>query len=93
MNKAQLKEIRAYVANFPRIQTQCVSGYNVSYKPSEYGGQLERVLTPYVYTVDTNHYRRVKRAFKRHGNDGVAHYVASLATFINKQKQGDKAKK
>lgn len=38
-------------------------------------------------TIEVNHYRRIKRALQRNGQEGVRKYLQDLSELINQNKQ------
>lgn len=74
MNKKQAKHIREIAERLPSVLQQCMSGYTVE----------EDKVVPNIYNVEINHERRLRKAYERHGLDGIKAYLESIS---NLQKQ------
>jgi hypothetical protein len=74
MNKKQAKHIREIAERLPSVLQQCMSGYMVE----------EDKLVPNIYNVEINHERRLRKAYERHGLEGIKSYLEMIS---NLQKQ------
>lgn len=74
MNKKQTKHIRELAERLPTVYQQCMSGFTVN----------DEKVVPNVYNVEINHERRLRKAYERHGIEGIKSY---LETISNLQKQ------
>lgn len=74
MNKKQAKHIRDIADRLPPVMKQNVSGYTIE----------DDKYIPHVYSVEINHERRLRKAYERHGLDGIKSYLEMIS---NLQKQ------
>lgn len=74
MKKQQAKHIREIADRLPVVLQQCMSGYTVD----------DDKLVPNVYNIEVNHERRLRKAYERHGIDGIKSYLEMIS---NLQKQ------
>lgn len=74
MNKKQAKHIREIAERLPSVLQQCMSGYTVD----------EDKVVPNIYNVEINHERRLRKAYERHGLEGIKSYLEMIS---NLQKQ------
>ena len=64
---ARIKEI---ASSLPEMRYEYISGYE---KATNSKGRM--TITPVIAVNDVNHERRLRRAFKRNGNDGARAYL------------------
>jgi len=74
MNKKQAKHIREIADRLPSVLQQCMSGYTFE----------EDKVVPNIYNVEINHERRLRKAYERHGLEGIRSYLEMIS---NLQKQ------
>lgn len=74
MNKKQAKHIREIAERLPIVYQQSMSGFTVE----------EDKMVPHVYNVEINHERRLRKAYERHGLEGIKSYLEMIS---NLQKQ------
>ncbi len=74
MNKKQAKHIREIAERLPVVLQQSMSGFTIE----------EDKMVPYVYNVEINHERRLRKAYERNGLDGIKSYLEMIS---NLQKQ------
>jgi len=74
MNKKQAKHIREIAERLPIVYQQSMSGFTIE----------EDKMVPHVYNVEINHERRLRKAYERHGLDGIKSYLEMIS---NLQKQ------
>lgn len=74
MNKKEIKHIREIADRLPTVLQQSMSGYTVE----------DDKMTPHIYNVEINHERRLRKAYERHGLEGIKSYLEMIS---NLQKQ------
>lgn len=74
--KALRKQALAIAEKLPRVTTQCFC--SVETVKEEVDGKLKVKYKPNFYGVDSNHPRRIRRAYTRHGMEGVYAYLDSI---------------
>jgi len=74
MNKKEIKHIREIADRLPTVLQQSMSGYTVE----------EDKIAPHIYNVEINHERRLRKAYERHGLEGIKSYLEMIS---NLQKQ------
>jgi hypothetical protein len=68
--KKQVKIFREIASRLPRVYEQSISGW---YPGVNKEGKKQ--MMPHIQNIEINHVRRMKRAFKRCGMDGVKDYL------------------
>lgn len=69
MNKQQTKHIREIADRLPPVYEQTMSGYTIQ----------DGKMVPYIYNVEVNHERRLRKAYERHGLDGIKSYLEMIS--------------
>lgn len=70
MGKKKLtKKIREIAKRLPPVKEQHASGYVIG---------EDNKPTPHLYLTDYNHSRRLRRAYVRHGMEGIHKYLDSI---------------
>lgn len=70
MGKKKLtKKIREIAKRLPPVKEQHASGYVIG---------EDNKPTPHLYLTDYNHARRLRRAYVRHGMEGIHSYLNSI---------------
>lgn len=83
MSKKNLnKQIREIADRLPPVKEDHVSGYFMQ----EVDDGLQRPSS-YHYLVDVNHERRLRKAYERHGMEGIKHYLDSIRNLQTKRNE------
>jgi hypothetical protein len=69
MTKKQTKHIREIADRLPMVYEQTMSGYVIE----------DGKMVPNIYNVEVNHERRMRKAYERHGLDGIKNYLEMIS--------------